>query len=62
MTYQSMNPFNGEVLTSFHRLTNSELEMAMDSAHYCFEDWENRTFANKVKMLLKAAAPNYTIN
>jgi succinate-semialdehyde dehydrogenase / glutarate-semialdehyde dehydrogenase len=55
MTYQSVNPYNGEVLASFHRLTNSELEMAMDSAHNCFEDWKNRSFANKAIVLLKAA-------
>jgi succinate-semialdehyde dehydrogenase / glutarate-semialdehyde dehydrogenase len=55
MTYQSVNPYNGKVLASFHRLTNKELETALDSAHNCFEDWKNRSFANKAKVLLKAA-------
>lgn len=55
MTYQSVNPYNGKVLASFHRLTNKELEMAMDSAHNCFEDWKSRSFANRAIVLLKAA-------
>ena len=55
MTYQSVNPYNGKVLASFHRLTNRELEMAMDSAHNCFEDWKSRSFTNKTKVLLKVA-------
>jgi succinate-semialdehyde dehydrogenase / glutarate-semialdehyde dehydrogenase len=62
MSYQSVNPFDGKVLATFHSLTNSELEMAMDSAHNCYEDWKRRSFENKAKVLLKAAAPNYTIN
>ena len=55
MTYQSVNPYNGEPLASFQRLTNKELEMAMDSAQNCFEDWKSRSFANRAIVLLKAA-------
>ena len=55
MTYQSVNPYNGEPLVSFQRLTNKELEMAMDSAQNCFEDWKSRSFANRAVVLLKAA-------
>lgn len=55
MAYKSINPYNGEVLASFHQLTNIELETAIDSASNCFADWKNRSFANKSKVLLKAA-------
>lgn len=55
MGYQSVNPYNGVVLGSFHQLTNKELETLIASAHNCYEDWKNRSFASKEKVLLKAA-------
>ena len=56
MPYQSVNPYNGELLASFKRITNKQLDMAIASAQNCYEDWRARTFANKTAVLLTAAA------
>ena len=37
MAYQSVNPYNGEVLKTFKELTNPQLEKAIKTAATCFE-------------------------
>jgi succinate-semialdehyde dehydrogenase/glutarate-semialdehyde dehydrogenase len=56
MTYQSVNPYNGETLKTFDRLTDPQLESALASAATCFESWRHNTFAERAVVVAKAAA------
>ncbi|MEO7714823.1 MAG: NAD-dependent succinate-semialdehyde dehydrogenase [Capsulimonas sp.] len=55
MTYQSVNPYNGETLKTFDELTDSQLEAAMETAATCFESWRNISFAERAVVVSKAA-------
>ena len=37
MTYQSVNPYDGQLLKSFDELTDKELETALATADTCFK-------------------------
>jgi succinate-semialdehyde dehydrogenase/glutarate-semialdehyde dehydrogenase len=56
MTYQSVNPYSGEILKTFDRLTDQQLESALASAATCFESWRHSTFAERAVVVAKAAA------
>src|ERR1017187_899135 len=56
MTYQSVNPYNGEILKTFDRLTDKQLESSLASAATCFESWRYTTFAERAVVVAKAAA------
>jgi succinate-semialdehyde dehydrogenase/glutarate-semialdehyde dehydrogenase len=56
MTYQSINPYNGKILTTFDELTDKQLETALDTAAICFETWRGTTFAQRAKVATNAAA------
>ena len=55
MSYQSTNPFNGEVIKKFTAQTDSQLEKAIKTAAACFEKWRNTSFAERAKITAKAA-------
>jgi succinate-semialdehyde dehydrogenase/glutarate-semialdehyde dehydrogenase len=56
MSYQSTNPYNGKVLKKFKDLSNKQLETALQTAAACFETWRMKTFAERAKVVAKAAA------
>jgi succinate-semialdehyde dehydrogenase/glutarate-semialdehyde dehydrogenase len=56
MTYQSVNPYTGEILKTFDRLTDQQLETALASAATCFESWRHITFTERAVVVAKAAA------
>jgi succinate-semialdehyde dehydrogenase/glutarate-semialdehyde dehydrogenase len=56
MTYQSINPNNGEVLKTFEPLSNAQLDDALEAAHTCFQTWRHKSFAERATVLQKAAA------
>ncbi len=56
MTYQSVNPYNGEILKTFDGLTDKQLESALATASTCFESWRHTTFAERAIVVAKAAA------
>ena len=56
MSYQSINPYNGQTLKTFDELTDKQLESAMATAASCFETWRHTTFANRAAVATKAAA------
>lgn len=56
MTYQSVNPYNGEVLKSFDEITDRQLETALATASTCFQTWRQTTFAARAAVIAKAAA------
>lgn len=57
MSYQTINPASGEVLRTFHEVSDAELEAAIGSAQTCYEtDWRHRSVASRAKVLSTAAA------
>jgi succinate-semialdehyde dehydrogenase/glutarate-semialdehyde dehydrogenase len=56
VSYQSINPYNGQTLKTFDELTDKQLESAMATAASCFETWRHTTFANRAAVATKAAA------
>ena len=41
MAYQSINPFDGQLLETFEELTDVELEAALHAADQCFQAWRH---------------------
>lgn len=56
MAYQSVNPYNGEILKTFEDLTDLQLEMALKTAASCFEAWRRMTYAGRAVVVARAAA------
>jgi succinate-semialdehyde dehydrogenase/glutarate-semialdehyde dehydrogenase len=57
MAYQSINPFNAEVLQSFKEIDAAELEEKLAAASTCFSDvWVKKSYAERAKVLTRAAA------
>jgi succinate-semialdehyde dehydrogenase/glutarate-semialdehyde dehydrogenase len=55
MSYQSVNPYNGEVLQAFDEFTGNQLETALETASACFESWRHTTFAERAAVAAKVA-------
>lgn len=55
MSYQSINPFNGELVKTFEELTGPQLESAIATAAKCFEKWRELTFAERAAIVSRAA-------
>ncbi|ASF46637.1 NAD-dependent succinate-semialdehyde dehydrogenase [Methylovulum psychrotolerans] len=55
MTYQSINPYNGNTLKTFDALTDQQLETALTTASACFDTWRQTTFAERATIVAKAA-------
>lgn len=55
MSYQSINPFNGELVKTFEELTVPQLESAIATAAKCFEKWRELTFAERAAIVSRAA-------
>ncbi len=56
MSYQSINPFNGELVKSFEEQTDQELGKAITTAADCFETWRKLSFPERAAIVSKAAA------
>ena len=56
MTYQSINPYDGQLLKTFDELTGNQLETALATADTCFKSWRHTTFAKRAAVVAKAAA------
>jgi len=56
MSYQSVNPSNGETLRTFEELTDEQLEEAMATAASCFDDWKRTGFLERSAIAAKVAA------
>ena len=55
MTYQSINPFDGKVAKTFPELTDPQLETAIQTAAACYETWRHKSYAERAKVVGKAA-------
>ena len=56
MSYQSLNPSNGELLRTFEESTDDQLETALRIATTCFESWKRTTFAERARIVSRVAA------
>ena len=57
MAYQSINPFNGEVLRTFDQHTNQQMENMLATAHEAFRSlWSKAAIRDRAKVVGKAAS------
>jgi succinate-semialdehyde dehydrogenase/glutarate-semialdehyde dehydrogenase len=56
MSYQSINPYNGELVKSFDEQTDQQFDAAITTAATCFETWKELSFAGRATIVAKAAA------
>ncbi len=55
MSYQSINPYNGELVGTFEEQTDPQLESAIATAATCFERWRLLSFGERAVIVAKAA-------
>ncbi len=55
MAYATTNPYTGQVLKTFPDATDTEVAQALDQAQAAFETWKDFGFAQRSKVLQKAA-------
>ena len=55
MTYQSVNPFNGEVGQKYATATDAEVDSALQAADMCFKMWRYASFQDRAVIAAKAA-------
>lgn len=55
MSYQSINPFTGELVKSFDEYTDQQLEASIATAETCYETWRTMSFANRAVIVSRAA-------
>src|ERR1700730_1807867 len=57
MAYQSVNPFNGEVLRTFDQHTDQQMEQMLVTADWTFREvWSRKPIRERAKMIGKAAS------
>lgn len=57
MAYQSMNPFNGEVLRTFDQHTDQQMEQMLAVADRAFREvWSRKLVRDRAKVVGKAAS------
>jgi succinate-semialdehyde dehydrogenase/glutarate-semialdehyde dehydrogenase len=56
MPYESINPYDGEVLQIFEELSDERLESAIQTAAFCFETWSHTTFTERAAVATRAAS------
>ena len=54
--YQSVNPFNGKTVKTFKELTDKQLDTAIETAETCYKAWKQKTYAERAKIVAKAAS------
>ena len=56
MSYQSINPYNGELLQSFDEQSDQQLESAIANATKCYEGWRKLSYVKRATVVAKAAS------
>jgi len=56
VTYQTVNPANGETVQKFDEIATADLELAIQQADSCFRAWRGFTFAGRSEIVLEAAS------
>ena len=55
MSYQTVNPFNGETVKSFDEFDKSTVKTKLKKAQSCFEVWRNQSFDQRKRVIQKVA-------
>ena len=55
MSYQSVNPSTGKTIKKFEELTDKHLEKAIATAATCFEQWREKSYAERAAIVNKAS-------
>ncbi|WP_263384814.1 NAD-dependent succinate-semialdehyde dehydrogenase [Granulicella arctica] len=55
MSYQSLNPYTGDVVKDFAQHTDAQIEQAVAAADACFGAWKQTSFADRTGVLKQAA-------
>ncbi len=55
MGYQSINPYNGEIMHSFPGITDAALELALATACLAYANWRQLSYAERAKIIGRAA-------
>lgn len=55
MAYQTINPFTEETVKTFPPATEAEINQALDIAEKAFHHWKTTSFAERAKVMQKAA-------
>lgn len=55
MAYQSINPYNNELLHTYDNATDAEVETAIASAHALYKEWRNDPVSSRQAVLYKLA-------
>ena len=55
MAYQSVNPYDGQVIQTFEDFSDEQVEHALQQAEQCFGDWKRASFDHRAKVLHAAA-------
>ena len=55
MSYQSINPYSGELVKSFVEHTDQQLDASIATAATCFDAWRKLSFAERAGIVSKAA-------
>ena len=56
MSYQSINPYNSELLQSFDEQSDQQLESAIANATKCYEGWRKLSYVKRATVVAKAAS------
>ena len=56
MSYQSINPYNGELLQSFDEQSDQQLETAIANATKCYDGWRKLSYGKRATVVAKAAS------
>lgn len=54
MSYQSVNPANGETLKTFKGSTDAQLEKALAAAQSCYKSWKTKSYEDRAVIVRKA--------
>ncbi len=55
MTYQNVNPHNGEKTKTFDDLSDAQFETALATAQSCFETWRHTSYAERATIVARAS-------
>ncbi len=55
MTYQTLNPFDGQLIKSFDDISDEALSDKIALAQTCFETWRHTPYADRAKIIENAA-------
>jgi succinate-semialdehyde dehydrogenase/glutarate-semialdehyde dehydrogenase len=55
MAYQTVNPYTGELVTSYPFATDQEIDATIEKAHEAFLSWRSTSLGDRSKILTRAA-------